>query len=104
MSCTLTEVGWENSRLLGPDVPAEVAKLRAVRGGEIHVWGSGNLIRTLAEHDLVDEYRLVVYPLVLGTGKKLFPDGFPLTRLALTSSQALSSGGLVNIYRPAAAS
>jgi dihydrofolate reductase len=103
-SRTLTEVGWKNSRLLGPDVLAEVAKLRAAPGGEIRVWGSGNLIRTLAEHDLVDEYRLIVYPLVLGTGKKLFPDGFPLTRLALTSSQALSSGGLVNIYRPADAS
>ncbi|HEX4400437.1 MAG TPA: dihydrofolate reductase family protein [Galbitalea sp.] len=98
-SRTLKEVGWKNSQLLGPDVPAAVAKLRTQPGGEIRVWGSGNLIRTLAEHDLVDEYRLIVYPLVLGTGKKLFPDGFPFTRLALTSSQALSSGAIVNIYR-----
>jgi dihydrofolate reductase len=98
-SRTLKEVGWKNSQLLGPDVPAAVAKLRAEPGGEIRVWGSGNLIRTLAEHDLVDEYRLIVYPLVLGSGKKLFPDGFPLTRLTLGESRALSSGSLVNIYR-----
>jgi dihydrofolate reductase len=100
-SRTLTELSWKNSHLLGSDVPAAVAKLREEPGGEIRVWGSTELIRTLAEHDLVDEYRLLVYPLVLGTGKKLFSDGFPLTRLALTSSQALSSGGLVNIYRRA---
>jgi dihydrofolate reductase len=98
-SRTLTEVGWMNSQLLGPDVPAAVAKLRAEPGGEIRVWGSGQLIRTLAEHDLVDEYRLMVYPLVVGTGKKLFPDGFPLTRLALTESQAVPSGVVINTYR-----
>jgi dihydrofolate reductase len=60
-SRTLTEVGWKNSQLLGPDVPAAVEKLRAEPGGEIRVWGSTELIRTLAEHDLVDEYRLAVY-------------------------------------------
>jgi dihydrofolate reductase len=59
----------------------------------------GELIRTLAERDLVDEYRLAVYPLVLGTGKKLFPDGFALTRLTLAGSIALSSGVVVNTYR-----
>jgi dihydrofolate reductase len=100
-SRTLTELSWKNSQLLGPDVPAAVAKLRAEPGGEIRVWGSTQLIRTLAEHNLIDEYRLMVYPLVLGTGKKLFSDGFPLTRLALTESRALSTGVVVNIYRPA---
>ena len=99
-SRTLTELGWKNSQLLGPDVPGAVAKLRAEPGGEIRVWGSTQLIRTLAEHDLVDEYRLCVYPIVLGTGKKLFSDGFPLSKLALVESRALSSGVLVNIYRP----
>ena len=82
-SRTLTELGWKNSRLLGPDVPAAVENLRAKPGGEIRVWGSTELVRTLAEHDLIDEYRLAVYPLVLGTGKKLFSDGFALTRLSL---------------------
>jgi dihydrofolate reductase len=98
-SRTLTEVGWQNSQLLGPDVPAAVEKLRAEPGGEIRVWGSTELIRTLAEHDLVDEYRLAVYPLVLGTGKKLFSDGFALARLTLVETRTLRSGVLVNTYR-----
>ncbi len=101
-SRTLTEVGWRNSQLLGPDVPAAVEKLRAEPGGEIRVWGSTELIRTLAEHDLVDEYRLAVYPLVLGTGKKLFSDGFALARLTLVETRALKSGVLVNTYRRSA--
>ena len=67
----------------GPDVPAAAENLRTKPGGEIRVWGSTELIRTLAEHDLVDEYRLAVYPLVLGTGKKLFSNGFALARLTL---------------------
>jgi dihydrofolate reductase len=82
-------------------VPAAVRRLRAEPGGEIRVWGSTELIRTLAEHDLVDEYRLVVYPLVLGTGKKLFTDGFPLARLTLVETRALTSGVLINTYRRA---
>ncbi len=98
-SRSLTEVNWQNSQLLGPDVPAAVRQLRAEPGGEIHVWGSTELIRTLAEHDLVDEYRLLVHPLVLGNGKKLFFAGFPLTRLRLVETRALPSGILVNIYR-----
>ena len=98
-SRTLTELKWKNSHLLGPDVPGAVTKLRAQAGGEIRVWGSTQLIGTLAEHDLVDEYRLAVYPLVLGTGKKLFPDGFALTRLTLVETRALQSGVVVNTYR-----
>ncbi|MGH1524301.1 dihydrofolate reductase family protein [Leifsonia sp. L25] len=76
-SRSLTEVGWTNSYLLGPDVPGAVERLRGEPGGEIRVWGSTELIRTLAEHDQIDEYRLLVHPLVLGVGKKLFGDGFP---------------------------
>lgn len=102
-SRTLSEVNWKNTRLLGPDVPAAVGKLRAEPGGEIRVWGSTQLIRTLAEHDLVDEYRLCVYPLVLGAGKKLFSDGFALTKHTLVETRALPSGVLVNTYRPSRA-
>ena len=100
-SRTLTELGWKNSELLGDDVPGAVQELREQPGGEIRVWGSANLIRTLAEHNLVDEYRLLVYPVVLGTGKKLFPDGFASTKLALVDSFAFESGVVKNIYRPA---
>lgn len=98
-SHTLTEVGWRNTQLVGPDVPIAVERLRAEPGGEIRVWGSTQLVRTLAEHDLLDEYRLVVYPLVLGTGKKLFPDGFPLSRLTLAETHALPSGVVISTYR-----
>jgi dihydrofolate reductase len=98
-SRTLTELGWKNSHLLGSDVPAAVKKLRAEPGGEIRVWGSTGLVRTLAANDLIDEYRLAVYPLVLGTGKKLFSDGFALTRLTLAETRALKSGVLINTYR-----
>jgi dihydrofolate reductase len=102
-SRTLTTVGWKNSHLLGPDVPAAVRKLRAEPGGEIRVWGSTELVKTLAEHDLVDEYRLAVYPLVLGSGKKLFSDGFALARLTLVETRALRSGVLINSYQRAEA-
>ena len=102
-SRTLTEAGWQNSHLLGDDVPAAVRKLRDEPGGEIRVWGSGELIRTLAEHDLIDEYRLAAYPIVLGTGKKLFADGFPAARFTVAGTRALKSGVVVTTYRRSAA-
>lgn len=98
-SRTLTELKWKNSHLLGSDMPAAVEKLRAEPGGEIRVWGSTVLIKTLAAHDLIDEYRLAVYPLVLGTGKKLFSDGFTHIKLNLVETRALQSGVLINTYR-----
>jgi dihydrofolate reductase len=100
-SNTLTELGWKNSHLLRPDVPTAVRKLRDEPGGEIRVWGSTQLVKTLAEHDLVDEYRLMIYPIVLGTGKKLFSDGFPTTTLKLADARTLKSGVQVNVYRRA---
>ncbi len=98
-SRTVTELGWKNSFLLGADVPAAVAKLRDEPGGEIRVWGSTELIKSLAEHDLIDEYRLMVYPIVLGTGKKLFSDGFPRFTFSLVENRALASGVAINTYR-----
>lgn len=98
-SRTLREVGWQNSRLLGSDVPGAVTDLRADESGEIRIWGSTELVKTLAEHDLIDEYRLAVFPLVLGTGKKLFAEGFALTRLDLTETRPLPSGVTINTYR-----
>lgn len=103
-SHTLTELGWKNSHLLGDDIPAAVAKARDETDGEVHVWGSTVLVKTLAEHDLVDEYRLIVYPIVLGTGKKLFSDGFPVTTFALAKNRELPSGLVINTYRRAVSS
>ena len=100
-SRTRPELSWTNSRLLDPDLATDVANLRAEDAGEIRIWGSANLVKSLAEHNLIDEYRLAVYPLVLGTGKKLFSDGFPVSALTLVDSTPLSSGVVVNILRPA---
>ena len=102
LSCsTAWEVGWKNSQLLGPDVPAAVEKLRAQPGGEIRVWGSSQLIRTLAEHDLVDEYRLMLHPVVLGRGRRLFKDGAAPTDLALVETRKAGPDVQLLIYRPA---
>lgn len=100
-SRTLTALAWKNSHLLGDDVPAAVAALRDQPGGEIRVWGSADLIQTLGAHDLVDEYRLMTYPIVLGTGKKLFPDGFPRTTFEVAESRTLGSGVQITVYRRA---
>ena len=98
-SRTLAQLDWANSHLLGADVPAAVTELRDAPGGEIRVWGSTQLISTLAEHDLVDEYRLVWYPVIVGAGKKLFPEGFAPTRLAVVENIALPSGVVMTRYR-----
>ncbi|AMM19336.1 hypothetical protein AX769_03305 [Frondihabitans sp. PAMC 28766] len=105
-SRTLSDLTWQGAELLGPDLPAAVAALRSELSaagtspeGEIRLWGSTGLIKSLAEHDLVDEYRLVVYPIVLGRGKRLFAEGFPTSTLAQVSSEALPSGVTVSTYR-----
>ncbi|MCM3661354.1 dihydrofolate reductase family protein [Georgenia satyanarayanai] len=98
-SRTLTELSWVNSHLLGPDLVADVRHIREQPGREVRVWGSTELVRTLGEHDLVDEYRLAVYPLVLGTGKRLFTAGFTPSTFALAESWPLSSGVVVSRYR-----
>ena len=100
-SRTLTAVEWQNSTLLGPDVPGAVAKLREQEGGEIHVMGSGDLIQTLLEHDLVDELSLLIFPVVLGTGKKLFAEGTTPARFELAESRTTSSGVVICRYRRA---
>lgn len=99
-SRTLDHLDWQNSTLLGDDVPGAVAKLRGEPGGEIHVWGSGDLIQTLIRHDLVDEYRLLIYPLVLGTGKRLFADGVVPASLELVETRGTPSGTILAVYRP----
>jgi dihydrofolate reductase len=102
VSTTLAEpLAWQNSTLISGDVPGEVAKLRKGSGKEIQVIGSGQLVQTLIEHDLVDSYRLMLHPLVLGTGKRLFRDGTALTRLRLVDSKATTTGVLILDYEPA---
>jgi dihydrofolate reductase len=92
---------WRNSTLIKSDVPREVAKLKEGAGKDIQVMGSGELVQTLIRHDLVDEYRLMIHPLVLGAGKRLFREETPLTRFRLLDSKASGKGVLLLTYGPA---
>jgi dihydrofolate reductase len=91
---------WRNSKIISSNVVEEVRKLKAQSGKNIVLDGSSVLAHTLIENDLVDEYSLHVYPLVLGTGKKLFPDG-KRAELKLIESQALPTGVVYQRYQPA---
>jgi dihydrofolate reductase len=100
VSRTLSEpLPWQNSTLISDDVPENVAKLQAEPGGDLVVLGSGELLRTLMAHDLVDEYLLLVHPLVLGTGRRLFPDGVPVADLELADSVTTTTGVVLAHYR-----
>ena len=100
-STTLDAADWHNSSLLGGDVAAEVAKLKERPGRELQVHGSGQLAQTLIEHDLVDEYRLLYFPVHLGSGKKLFRDGAPAAALRLLSTTTTGAGVIIATYAPA---
>jgi dihydrofolate reductase len=101
VTTTLDELEWNNSTPIRGDVAAEVAKLKQQDGGPILVAGSRTLVHTLIEHDLIDEYRLMVFPVVLGSGKRLFPESPDKTELELVDTQTFNNGVQVNIYRPA---
>jgi dihydrofolate reductase len=91
---------WENSTVISANVAEEIARLKEQPGGDILVAGSGALVRTLMAHDLVDEYRLMVFPIVLGTGKKLFGDTDDSVVLELADSRVLDTGTLILTYHP----
>jgi dihydrofolate reductase len=101
-STTLKEpLAWSNSALLKGDVAGEVAELKERSGGDLLVYGSGELAQTLMRHNLVDEYRLMVHPVVLGTGKRLFRDDGSRRLLRLVDSTTSGTGVLLLTYRPA---
>jgi dihydrofolate reductase len=97
-STTLKQLEWNNSRLLKGDIAAEVGKLKQQPGQDILAAGSGTLVRTLMQHDLVDEYRLMVHPVVLGSGKRLFGEGTDKKVLKLTETRTFGSGVVVLSY------
>jgi dihydrofolate reductase len=101
-STTLDTLEWEHSTLIEGDVAPAVAALKDQPGGNIAVLGSGQLVQTLIAHDLVDEYFLAVFPIVLGSGKRLFRDLEEPARLSLVDSKATTTGGILLTYRPAA--
>lgn len=97
-SRTLDQVTWHNSHLLQGDVAQAVAQLKAQAGDEIQVHGSGNLIQTLLKHDLVDTLRIWQFPVVLGTGKRLFGEGTIPRSFQLVDTQLNTAGAVLHVY------
>jgi dihydrofolate reductase len=102
VSKTLTDPEWQNTTVLSGDAVEHVAKLRAETDGDILVAGSGRLVGTLLGAGLVDELRLMVFPTVLGRGKRLFPDGIDRLKLELVETRAIGDDGVqAQVYGPA---
>ena len=98
-STTLEDAKWQNSTLIKGDVVREITELKEQPGKDITVLGSGGLVQTLIKNDLVDEFSLTVYPIVLGEGKKLFRDVDDVKRLNLVDSKTTTTGGLILTYQ-----
>ena len=102
VSTTLKKLDWNNSRLIKSNVAEEVKKLKQQPGKDILVYGSGKLVNTLLKHDLVDELRLMVHPVVLGSGRRLFDDSAETMKiLKLEDSKTFPSGVVLLSYHPA---
>lgn len=97
-SRALDKVTWNNSHLLKGNVAEEVQKLKAPDGGDIQVHGSGNLIQTLLKHDLIDAFRIWHFPVVLGTGKRLFGEGTIPCAFRLVETQQAVAGAILHVY------
>ena len=104
VSSTLDEPEWNNSTVLKGDVGEEVEKVKQKHDGDIVVHGSARLVQTLIEHDLVDELRLMVFPVVLGSGKRLFGETSDKKPLRLVESKVVGDGVAILIYEPAGSS
>jgi len=102
VSTTLEEpLEWNNSTLIAGDVAEEVSRLKQQPGRDILIGGSGELVNTLMGHDLIDEYRLMVFPVVVGSGKHLFGEGSATKTLQLEETKTFASGVVVLSYTPA---
>ncbi len=100
VSSTLRDPKWNNTKVIQGDPGKEISKIKAQAGGDILVAGSGQLVQALMEHNLVDELRLMVFPVVLGKGEPLFKDGMSKLPLHLTESKTVGEGVLILIYHP----
>jgi dihydrofolate reductase len=100
-STTLADPKWSDTTVLSGDLATAIGKLKAKPGGELQVYGSGALIRWLLENDLVDEMNLLIVPVVVGQGTRLFPDASLDIALDLVDSRADSNGITIQVYRPA---
>jgi dihydrofolate reductase len=99
VSRTPKKLGWNNSVLLTGNIPEEIRKLKRQEGPELQVHGSSNLIQTLLKHDLADEFRLKIFPVTIGHGKRLFGDGTVPASFKLLESKTSSTGVIVATYR-----
>lgn len=99
-STTLTDPRWTDTTVLSGDVAAAISELKARPGGELQVHGSGSLVRWLLDNDLVDEMTLLVCPVIVGQGTRLFPDSGPDIALDLVASRAYPKGITIQVYRP----
>ena len=97
-SNTRSSSAWQPTQFLSGDIAEKVAKIKQQPGPDLHVWGSGNLIQTLIKHDLVDAFWLMVYPLTLGVGKRLFADGTIPATFQVTESEVTPDGVIVVNY------
>lgn len=100
VSSTLKTADWHNSTLINRNIPEEITRLKQRIGKDILVSGSGTLVQTLMQHNLVDEYALLVYPIVLGTGKRLFPDEMAKSALKLVEARPFGNGVVLLRYQP----
>jgi dihydrofolate reductase len=99
----MTSHEWQPSVFLNGDIAEKVAKLKQEQGPDLHVWGSGDLLQTLIKHDLVDTFWLMIYPITLGAGKRLFADGTIPAAFKVTESTVTSKGVIIVNYERAGA-
>ena len=97
-SNTITSGDWQPSVFLSGDIAGKVAKIKQQQGPDLHIWGSGNLLQTLIKHDLVDVFWLMIYPITLGVGKRLFADGTIQSAFKVTESQVTPNGVIIVNY------
>ncbi len=102
-SNTMTSSAWQPSVFLNGDIAKKVAAIKQQPGSDLHVWGSGNLLQTLIKHDLVDVFWLMIYPITLGVGKRLFADGTIPAAFKVTESTVTSKGVMIVNYERAGA-
>ena len=102
-SNTLTSPEWQPSVFLNGDIAEKITEIKKQQGPDLHVWGSGNFLQTLIKHDLVDVFWLMIYPITLGTGKRLFTDGTIPAAFKLTETIVGSTGVIVASYERAGA-
>jgi dihydrofolate reductase len=102
-SNTMTSGDWQPSVFISGNIAEKVAKIKQQQGPDLHVWGSGNLIQTLITHDLVDTFWLMIYPITLGSGKRLFADGTIPMAFKVTESNVTANGVIIVNYERAGA-